>query len=271
MIEKKRKANKITYLIILMSILVLPSLSLPVVSQTVDAAAAVAAELQARLQLTPEQAAGVVKIFKMAQSQALTDRENFKGNALALIRAAMRRRDMTDGFVEKLLTPEQKPLFVDYKEKRKWTEEFFILDEGLQLSREQSLQVKQILDEYRELLNEDRENMAALAEENGGDLLNDPYGNMQGGVGNMSGTVPGSIPGNVPSMMRGGMRGGGIPGELRGANEESRMLESLKDLADKKEKKIQKVLTEEQQKMYKDIIKMQQQEMKKRLEERRQG
>jgi hypothetical protein len=270
MIEKKRKANKITYLIILMSILVLPSLSLPVVSQTVDAAAAVAAELQARLQLTPEQAAGVVKIFKMAQSQALTDRENFKGNALALIRAAMRRRDMTDGFVEKLLTPEQKPLFVDYKEKRKWTEEFFILDEGLQLSREQSLQVKQILDEYRELLNADRENMAALAEENGGDLLNDPYNTMPGGVGNIPGSITGNTRGNVPNMMRSGVHGG-IPGELRGANEESRMLESLKDLDDKKEKKIQKVLTEEQQKMYKDIIKMQQQEMKKRLEERRQG
>ncbi|MCX6580804.1 MAG: hypothetical protein NT166_11555 [Candidatus Aminicenantes bacterium] len=269
MIKKKRKSNKLTYLIVLISILVLSSL--PAVSQTSDEATAVAREFQARLQLTPEQATGVVKIFKMAQSQALMDRENFKGNALALIQAAIRRREMTDGLVEGLLTPEQKPIFADFKEKRKMAEEFFLLNEGLLLTEEQSVQVKQILDEYRELLIADRENMAAMAAENGGDLLNDPYGNMQGGVGNMSGTVPGSIPGNVPSMMRGGMRGGGIPGELRGANEESRMLEAMKDQDAKKEKKIQKVLTEEQQKMYKDIIKMQQQELKKRLEERRQG
>jgi hypothetical protein len=267
MIKKKTKSNKLTYLVVLISILVLSWLS--AVSQTGDAVTAVARELQARLQLTPEQATGVVKIFKMAQSQALMDRENFKGNALALIQAALRRRDMTDGLVEGLLTPEQKPIFADFKEKRKMSEEFFLLNEGLLLTEEQSAQVKQILDEYRELLIADRENMAALAQENGGDLLNDPYGNMQGGVGNMPGTVPGSVPGQVPNMMRGGMRSGGIPGELRGANEESRMLEAMKDQDAKKEKKIQKVLTEEQQKMYKDIIKMQQQEIKKRLEERR--
>lgn len=259
MMKKKNKSNKIVYLIVLMSILVLSSL--PVISQTEDAVSVVTKELQARLQLTAEQETGVVKIFKMAQSQALMDRENFKGNALALIQAAMRRREMTDGFVEKLLTPEQKPIFTDYKERRKMTEEFFVLNEGLQFTPEQSVQVKQILDEFREQLIADRENNAALAEENSGDLLNDPYSNMSGGVGNMSGN-------SVPGMMRNDMRGGGRPGELRGANEESRLLEAMKDLDDKKGKKIEKVLTEEQQKMYKDIIKMQQQEMKKRLEER---
>jgi hypothetical protein len=240
--------------------------SLPAVSQTDDAVSAIARELQARLQLTAEQVTGVEKIFKMAQSQALTDRENFKGNALALIRAAMRRRDMTDGFVEKLLTPEQMPIFADYKEKRKMAEEFFQLNEGLQLTQEQSVQVKQILDEFRELIIADRENNAALADENGGDLLNDPYSTMPGGVGNR----PGNVPGSMPNMMRSGTHGN-IPGELRGANEESRMLEAMKDMDAKKEKKIEKVLTEEQQKLYKDIIKMQQQEIKKRLEERRQG
>ncbi len=268
MMKKKNKSNKIVYLVVLMSILILSSLS--ALSQTSDVVSAVAMELQARLQLTTEQVTGVVKIYKMVQSQALMDRENFKGNALALIQAAMRRRDMADGFVEKLLTPEQKPLFVDYKEKRKMMEEFFILNEGLQLTEEQSVQVKQILDEYQEWIKADRENNEALAEENGSDLLNDPYNNMPGGVGNMPGTVPGSVPGHVPNMMRSGVHGG-IPGELRGANEESRMLEAMKNLDDKKEKKIEKVLTEEQQKIYKDIIKMQQQEMKKRLEERRQG
>ncbi|MDQ1351621.1 MAG: hypothetical protein QG657_1926 [Acidobacteriota bacterium] len=260
--KKKNKSNKITNLIVLISILVLSSL--PIVSQTGDPVSTITTELQARLQLTPEQVTGVVKIFKMAQSQALVDRENFKGNALALVQAAMRRREMTDGFVEKLLNPEQMPLFADYKERRKMTEEFFVLNEGLQLTQEQSVQVKQILDEYREWFKTERENSEALGDENSGDLLNDPYDNLQGGIGNR----PGNVPGSMPNIMRNRTRGD-MPGELRGANEESRMLEALKDLDAKKEKKIEKVLTEEQQKMYKDIIKMQQQEMKKRLEERR--
>lgn len=260
MMKKKNTSNKIGYLIVLMNILVL--LSLPAVSQPDDAVSVIVRDFQARLQLTAEQVTGVEKIYKMGQSQALVDRENFKGNALALIQAAMRRREMTDGFVEKLLNPEQMPLFADYKERRKMTEEFFMLNEGLQLSQEQSVQVKQILDEYREWMKAEHENSQAMADENGGDLLNDPYDNLQGGIGNR----PGNVPGTTPNMMRNNMRGN-MPGELRGANEESRMLEALKDLDDKKEKKIQKVLTEEQQKMYKDIIKLQQQEMKKKLEE----
>ncbi|HLP46535.1 MAG TPA: hypothetical protein VK469_11330, partial [Candidatus Kapabacteria bacterium] len=142
----KIKSNKLTYLLVLMSIILL--FSLPAVSQvaqTVDPVTVVTRELQVQLQLTEEQGARVVKIFKMAQSQALMDRENFKGNALALIQAALRRRDMTDGLVEGSLTPEQKPAFVEYKQKRKWTEELFYLNEGLLLSEAQSVQVKQIL------------------------------------------------------------------------------------------------------------------------------
>ncbi|HLP59632.1 MAG TPA: hypothetical protein VK186_12410 [Candidatus Deferrimicrobium sp.] len=271
----KIKSNKLTYLLVLMSIILL--FSLPAVSQvaqTVDPVTVVTRELQVQLQLTEEQVARVVKIFKMAQSQALMDRENFKGNALALIQAALRRRDMTDGLVEGSLTPEQKPAFVEYKQKRKWTEELFYLNEGLLLSEAQSVQVKQILDEHRELLKAERENMQAWSE-NSAEMLNDPYGNMYGGVGGVNGMpgtvpVPGSVPGSVPGQLRqGGMRGD-MPGELRGVNEESRLLETLKDQDSKKEKKIEKVLTEEQQKMYKDIIKMQQQELKKRLEERSQ-
>lgn len=270
MIKKEKKSIQIARLIILMSILVLFSLPAPVISQTEDVVSATARDLQARLQLTEEQVVGVIKVYKMAQSQALTDRENFTGNALALLQAARRRREMVDGFVEKLLTPEQKPVFAEYKERRKMDEEFFELNEGLQLTQEQSVQVKKILDEYREWLKTELENNAAMADENGGDLLNDPYNNVPGAVGNMSGNVPGRTRGNVPTMMRSGVHGD-RPGELRGANEESRMLEAMKDLDAKKEKKIDKVLTEEQQKMYKEIIKLQQQERKKRFEESRQN
>lgn len=271
MIIKKRKSNKITYLLILMGIFVLSLL--PTFSQTSDPVTIIAKELQARLQLAEEQAARVVKIFKMAQSQAEMDRENFKGNALALIQAAMRRRDMTDGLVEGLLTPEQKPIFIDFKENRKRSDEFFILNEGLILSEEQSHQVKQILDEYQEMLKSERETIAALEEDNNVDMMNDPYGSMPGVADGIPGSVPGSMPGSVPGTMRRGLSGGmrsDIPGELRGVNQESRLLEAMKNQDAKKQEKIDKVLTEEQKKMYKDIIKMQEQEMKKKLEEHRQ-
>ena len=73
--------------------------------------------------------------------------------------------------------------------------------------------------------------------------------------------------------MRRGLSGGmrsDIPGEMRGVNQESRLLEAMKNKDSKKQEKIDIILTEEQKKMYKDIIKMQEQELKKKLEERRQ-
>ena len=74
MMIKKRKPSKIIHLLILIAIFVLSSL--PMFSQKSDPVTTTAKELQARLQLTEEQVARVIKIFKMAQSQAEMDRQN---------------------------------------------------------------------------------------------------------------------------------------------------------------------------------------------------
>ncbi len=254
---KQTKINKINHLIVLIIIFLLPVLA--TVPGTVTAAPNVITELQARLQLTGEQVTEVERIFKMAQSQAELDRENFKGNALALIESAKRRRDMSDSLCEALLNPEQKKLFLAYKEKRKQEDGFFILKEGLILTEEQSWQVRNILDEYRRQFEVDRQRLAAEME--------DGYDQMDGGIG-----MPGEMPYGTPYVMPGGVPGG-MTGERRVSqahmsrgNMKYRLLDLMQELENKTAKKIKPLLTKEQDKMYEDIRKMQQAELKRRIE-----
>jgi hypothetical protein len=235
-----------------MGMLLLPAL--PLVSQTSATVAALKVELRAQLQLTEEQEAEVERIFNMAQSQAELDRQNFKGHTIALIEAAKRRRNMTDSLVEALLSPEQKVLFRHYKEKRKQDEEFFILKEGLSLTVEQSFQVKNILDEYRGLFDPEQEQRRAQLEESGDQMMGYP--------GQMPGEVPGTLQGRNEVERRGRYDLG------RGKDMESRLLDALRDVDEKIAKKINPLLTKEQQKMYEGIRKMQQENLKKRLAER---
>jgi hypothetical protein len=258
---KQTKINKINHLIVLIIIFLLPALA--AVPGTGTAAPDVITRLQAQLQLTGEQATEVERIFKMAQSQAELDRENFKGNALALIESAKRRRDMSDSLCEALLNPEQKELFLAYKEKRKQEDGFFVLKEGLILTEEQSWQVKNILDEYRRQFEVDRQKLAA--EMAGG------YDQMGGGIG-MPGEMPYEMPYGTPYAMPGGVPGG-ITGERRGSqalrhdgNMKYRLLDLMQELENKIAKKIKPLLTKEQDKMYEDIRKMQQAELKRRIE-----
>jgi hypothetical protein len=262
---KQTKTNKITHLIALTIIFLLPSLA--AVPGTGTAAPGLTTELQAQLQLNDEQASEVERIFKMAQSQAELDRENFKGNALALIEAAKRRRDMSDSLCEALLNPGQKELFLAYKEKRKQEDGFFILKEGLILTEEQSWQVKNILDEYRRQFEADRQKLAAE--------ITDGYDQMDSGLG-MPGEMPYGMPYGTPYVMPGGVPGGmpgGLSGErrgsqglMRGGNMKYRLLDALQELENKTAKKIKPLLTKEQDKMYEDIRKMQQAELKRRIE-----
>lgn len=253
---KRRKIDGIIKVIGLMAILLLPALH--VLSQTGTEISALKTELRAQLQLTEEQEAEVERIFKMAQSQAELDRQNFKGHSTALIEAAKRRRNMTDSLVEALLNPEQKVRFKGYKEKRNRDEEFFILKEGLSLTEEQSFQVKNILDEYRGLFDPEQEQMRAQLEERGDQMMGNP------------GQMPGEIPGALPGTMRGGydVERRGRYGFGRGENMESRLLDALKEVDEKIAKKINPLLTKEQQKLYEGIRKMQREELKRRLAER---
>ena len=251
---KRRKTWQITKVIMLMGIFLLPAL--PMASQTGKAESARKIELRAQLQLTEEQEAEIERIFKMAQSQAELDRQNFKGNTVALIEAAKRRRAMTDSLVDALLKPEQKALFKNYQEKRKQDEEFFILKEGLSLTEEQSFQVKNILAEYRRLFDPEQEQRRAQLEESGDQLMGYP---------GSPGTRPGEIPGTLPGRTDIDRRGSYGPGH--GKDMETRLLDALKDVDEKIAKKINPLLTKEQQKMYVTIRKMQQEELQKRLAE----
>ncbi len=259
---KKIKTNEITHFIVLIIIFLLSAL--PTQPQTGAAVPDMKTELRAQLQLTEEQLAEVERIFKMAQSQGELDRENFKGNAMALIEAAKRRRDMTDSLCEDLLKPEQKELFRAYKGKRKQEDGFFILKEGLILTEEQSYQAKKILDESRKEFEAEQQRMAAEMEEG--------YGDMGGGIGGMAGETPYGMPYGSPYGMPGGASGISDPRRsgqafMRAGNRESRLMDVMQELENKIAKKIKPLLTKEQDKMYEDIRKMQQAELKRKIEE----
>lgn len=207
-------------------------------------------DLAAQLKLTGEQVTRAEKIFEVAQSQAESDRENFKGNALGLIQAARRRREMTDTHIETMLDPAQKELFEEFKRARGRDEELFMLKEGLLLTPEQVVQVEQILDSIR------KEFDAKRGKGRG------PMGDMDGG---MRGGPPGDMGGMNGRMPGGGMRGGG-PGGMHG-EKDSKMMDAMKQQDDKKAKQIKTLLTKEQKEMYKDIRKLQKTEMKQRMEQ----
>jgi hypothetical protein len=231
-----------------------------VVTETAETAEKmdVATGLPEELRLTDEQVLQVEKIFKMAQGQAEKDVESFKGNALGLIEAARRRLRMIDYHIENLLNPEQKIVYAAHKKNRSRHEEFFILTEGLLLTEDQQVKVRIILDEYHEKLKSQRDKMRKQGGMRGG-MRGGMSGGMEGGRGSGRG-MAGGPPG-------GGMGRGGMGGGMRGPG--SDMMDVFKKYDSKKAKKINKVLTEEQQKMYKAIRKMQKKEMQERLQEQR--
>ncbi len=227
---------------------------LPVLSQTAEPEPPAGGDLVVLLELTDEQAARLEKIVNMAKSQAKKDREAFKGNALGLIQAARRTREMSDSHISALLNPEQGPLFNEFKKRRRRNEEFFLLNEGLLLTEEQRIRVADILGEFR------RKSAAGRGQ------LKGRGGGMGDGV--MDGGMHGRGSGGMRGGGRGGMRGGGRGG-MRGGGD-SMMISAMKQWDTKKAKKIKTLLTKEQKEMYKDIRKMQKAEMKKRMEEMRQ-
>lgn len=240
---KGKKINDLhmAFLIILMSIMPLPVI--PVSTQEIDVISQQVIELSEQLELSNQQTLEVEKIVKMAQNQAEMDRESYKDNALALIEAAKRRRQMTDTHIEALLEPGQKENFDLLKSKRKLSEELFILKEGLLLTEDQTVRVKEILDDYRKRFEANKEAFREKMKGRGG--------GMHGGAGGKRGGM--------------GKGSGGMPGGGRG----DAMLQAMQERENEKAKEIKRILTKDQQEMYKPIRKMQKKELQNRMKERR--
>lgn len=222
-----------------------------------------ATELSELLQLNEQQIADVEKVFNMANGQAEKDRENFKGNPIALIEAAKRRREMTDQHIEHILDDDQKQKFNTLKQLRERNDELFVLQEGLMLTEEQHSRIKTILDDHHKMLEARRKSMKGMRSGGGGMGGGMKGGGMGGGMGmgGRGGGMGGGRGGSMGSMGRGGA-----------GNMQDRMLQDMKDMDAKKAKKIKKVLTKDQKVMYKEIRKMQikelEQEFHQRMEQR---
>lgn len=213
--------------------------------------------ISAQLELSNDQALEVEKIFKMTQSQAVKDRETFKGNAMGLVQTARQRRRTSDQLIFRLLKPEQRQKFFNYLKKRQRNEELEMLTEGLMLSGEQVTHVKRILNEFREKWEKQmRFNRSGI-----GDMMTE--GDMMPG----SGAVPhGGLMPNDGVMPNSGMLPGGgmmprsrmraVPGSMQ-----DQLLQDMKSQNAAKAKKINKILTPEQKKMYKTVLKLQDKEL----------
>ncbi|MEN8223159.1 MAG: hypothetical protein ABFR36_07855, partial [Acidobacteriota bacterium] len=109
-------------------------------------------ELKLRLNLNETQVEELVKIFSASDSQKKIDVDLFGSSATALIRAAERRREITDSRVNDILTDLQKISFDKYKKERVEKRELFDLKEGLLLTAKQEIQAELVISEYEDIL-----------------------------------------------------------------------------------------------------------------------
>ena len=250
MIEEKKK---IKYLDILLFVVLLLIFGVLMTSaQDVRLDPKHVKELTEKIGLTPEQVADVKKIFVMSQEQAKRDRVTYRSNALALIQAAEKRRQMTDKRIEELLNTEQMEKFDTFKKEREKNVELFELTEGLMLTDDQILKVGIILEDYEWRLDELNEKMKEMRENLGEGMPGKRGGGMRTG-----------------GMRGGGMRGGGMRGGMGRRGGRMGPFEELSKVRKEKEKKIKELLSKKQKKLYKQILKEQKKKMEKRMSEMR--
>ena len=91
-------------------------------------------ELKIMLALDEIQFEKISSAFSANESQRIVDIDIFKTSSMAMVRAAERRRKITDSRIRDILTDIQKNSFDKYKKERKDNEELFRLKEGLILS-----------------------------------------------------------------------------------------------------------------------------------------
>ncbi len=198
------------------------------------------------LTLTGEQVERVKEIFNLESSQAEIDRQTYAGSALALIHAARKRREVCDGHIEAILNEAQLHDYREIKEERKGREELFELKEGLLLTETQTRQVAHILDEF----------MRKRSKFESGKM----NGRRAGG-----GMKGGGMPGGSGGMKGGGDMGGGKSTMTVGRS--NPRLEMWKKREAKKAKSIKKILTKDQQKLYKQIRKFNKKQMERKFKE----
>ncbi|MCK5005644.1 MAG: hypothetical protein KAS21_11165 [Candidatus Aminicenantes bacterium] len=109
-------------------------------------------ELKLKLGLEKDQYEQLQKIYSASESQKKIDIDIFRSSSTALIRAAERRREITDSRVSEILTDLQNISFDKYRHERKKEEEMFRLKEGLILSRQQEIQIELIMAEDKDIL-----------------------------------------------------------------------------------------------------------------------
>jgi hypothetical protein len=173
-------------------------------------------KLKNSLDLDDDQAAKIREILEKDREQAAKDRESFKTKALDLIQFAYDRRDNTNVEIEQLLNPGQKEEFKESLRMTRFDRELFELTEGLILNDDQAFTVEGILIEY---FNKMKEIMPV-----------DTWS---------EGRIPKEeMRGDPPMPRRGYGRTGGM---LKGAGR-------------KKNKRIKRVLTDEQKILFKQIL-----------------
>jgi len=212
--------------------------------------------LTERLTLTAGQVKRLTAIFALAESQAKIDRETYAVSAMALIQAAKKRREICDGHIETLINEEQLQEFREIKAERRRSEELFELKEGLLLNEVQTSQVANILAELR------KKDGEFDPKKRGGP----PPGGMRGGgMPGGGGTPGGGMGGGMAGGSRGGdMSGGGMGGPGISIGRSNPMMDMWKKREAEKAKQIKKVLTEDQEKLYKELREYNQRQMRKK-------
>jgi hypothetical protein len=195
------------------------------------------------LSITYSEAYQIAEFKRMERDQAAIDRQIYKKSAMALISAANARKNMLDVHIASILNPEQKVKFEDLMKKRDEDTELFELTEGLILTEEQTVEVRRIVEKFREEIQAHQEKMEK---------------NMQGKMGGRSGGMMG--------RMGGGDKGGKMPGAggMMGpmSSRDHSFMNELKKLENKKANAIKETLNPEQLALYKQILEKRKEQMR---------
>lgn len=205
-------------------------------------------ELKARLNLDEEQMGALQRLVRMLQSQAYSDRLNFKDNVAALVAAAERRLTMAENLLTSVLTDTQKNLLPEIKEQQRPHREFFLLKEILVLDQTQLVKLQTILETYKPEPMNKEEILAEYSHEPIEEQ--NEYLNQE---------VPGQRNGRIDRPVHTGRDAGDI------------YVEILKEKEKKKQKAIEAILTTEQKVPYTQLKEILRKEFDLRMEKQREA
>ncbi|MGE5343875.1 MAG: hypothetical protein ACM3SY_20585 [Candidatus Omnitrophota bacterium] len=222
-------------------------------------------KLQERLQLTPEQAETVQKLEKMLQGQETLDHQNFGSNGLALIAAAMRRAQMAEFQLERILDDSQKLKLKALKDEQQKDKELFNLKEGLMLTADQIGKLKPILEEENK---KQHINNIDYGDRFSGMGMGYPDMGGYGMIGQNPRDMPGLYPNQIPGQMYDQTAGGQMYG-TRGFKDSAG--DAIREQEAEKDKAIEKMLTPDQKKLFEQLKHERQKEIEQMLEKNRQN